>query len=60
VEAQHTAIDVGNALLSLAADRGDDLLVIGAYGHTRCRELVLGGVTRTLLQSMTIPVLMAR
>jgi nucleotide-binding universal stress UspA family protein len=60
VEAQHTAIDVGNALLSLAADRGDDLLVIGAYGHTRFRELVLGGVTRTLLQSMTIPVLMAR
>jgi nucleotide-binding universal stress UspA family protein len=59
VEAQHTSIDPGNALLSLAADRGDGLLVMGAYGHTRFLELVLGGVTRTMLQSMTIPVFMA-
>jgi nucleotide-binding universal stress UspA family protein len=60
VEAQQqTAIDEGNALLSLAADRGVGLLVMGAYGHTRLRELVLGGVTRTMLQSMTIPVFMA-
>jgi nucleotide-binding universal stress UspA family protein len=60
VETQHTAIDAGNALLSLAADRGDDLLVMGAYGHTRFREFMLGGVTRTMLQSMTVPVFMAR
>jgi nucleotide-binding universal stress UspA family protein len=59
VETQHTASDVGNALLSMAADRADGLLVMGAYGHTRFRELVLGGVTRTVLQSMTVPVLMA-
>ena len=59
VETQHSAIDAGNALLSLSADRGDDLLVMGAYGHTRFREFVLGGVTRTILQSMTVPVLMA-
>ena len=36
-----------------------DLLVIGAYGHSRVRELVLGGVTRHLLRHMTIPVLMS-
>ncbi|TFW19379.1 universal stress protein [Duganella callida] len=52
-------LDVGNALLSLAADCGADLLVMGAYGHQRWREIMLGGVTRRVLQNMTIPVLMA-
>ena len=52
-------IDVGNALLSHAADRGSDCLVMGGYGHSRLQEAVLGGATRTILQSMTIPVLMA-
>ena len=51
--------DHGEALLSIAADRTTNLIVMGGYGHTRFRELVLGGVTRTLLQSMTVPVLMA-
>jgi len=46
-------------LLSFAADVGADLLVMGCYGHSRTREWVLGGVTRTVLQSMTLPVLMA-
>lgn len=49
----------GEALLSAAADVDADLLVMGAYGHTRFREIVLGGVTRTVLQAMTVPVLMA-
>jgi nucleotide-binding universal stress UspA family protein len=49
----------GEGLLSLAADVGADLLVMGCYGHSRTRELVLGGATRTVLQSMTLPVLMA-
>jgi nucleotide-binding universal stress UspA family protein len=49
----------GEGLLSLAADVGTDLLVMGCYGHSRTRELVLGGATRTVLQSMTLPVLMA-
>jgi nucleotide-binding universal stress UspA family protein len=49
----------GDVLLSRAADLGADLLVIGAYGHSRARELLLGGVTRTVLQSMTLPVLMS-
>lgn len=51
--------DIGDALLSQASDLSADLLVMGAYGHSRLRETILGGVTRTVLQSMTIPVLMA-
>ncbi|MBX3621980.1 MAG: universal stress protein [Rhizobacter sp.] len=49
----------GDRLLSLTADLGSDLLVMGCYGHSRARELVLGGATRTVLRSMTLPVLMA-
>lgn len=59
---RHSAVpsgEPGEALLSLAADVGADLLVMGCYGHSRTRELVLGGATRTVLQSMTLPVLMA-
>ena len=52
-------VGVGESLLSLAADVGADLLVMGCYGHSRARELVLGGATRTILRSMTVPVLMA-
>jgi nucleotide-binding universal stress UspA family protein len=52
-------LDVANTILSHNADRGSDLLVMGAYGHSRLRELVLGGVTRTILREMTVPVLMA-
>ena len=54
-----TDISVGDLMLSYAADRGIDLIVMGAYGHTRLRELVLGGATRNLLQHMTVPVLMS-
>jgi len=52
-------IPAGDVLLSRAADLGADLLVIGAYGHSRVRELLLGGATRSILQSMTVPVLMS-
>jgi nucleotide-binding universal stress UspA family protein len=51
--------DVANVILSQAADCGADLLVMGGYGHTRIREFVLGGATRGILGSMTVPVLMA-
>lgn len=51
--------NVGEQLLSIAATRGSDLLVMGAYGHLRLRELLLGGATRTILRSMTLPVLLA-
>ena len=50
---------VGESLLSLAADLSADLLVMGCYGHSRARELVLGGASRSVLRSMTLPVLMA-
>jgi nucleotide-binding universal stress UspA family protein len=53
-------IDVGSQVLSRAADMSADLIVMGAYGHSRMRELVLGGVSRTILESMTAPVLMSR
>jgi nucleotide-binding universal stress UspA family protein len=49
---------VGAALLSVAADEGFDLLVMGAYAHSRLRETFLGGVTRTVLAQMTLPVLL--
>ena len=52
-------IDVGNTLLSRASDLGADLIVMGCYGHSRMRELILGGATREVLRHMTVPVLMS-
>ncbi len=51
--------NVGEALLDIAAERGNDLLVMGGYGSTRFRQFLLGGVTRTILGEATIPVLMS-
>ena len=51
--------DVGGVILSRAADHDVDLIVMGVYGHSRLREMVLGGASRTLLSSMTVPILMA-
>lgn len=50
--------DVADTLLSHAADVGADLCVMGGYGHSRLREVVLGGATRGMLRAMTLPVLM--
>ncbi|RZF25683.1 universal stress protein [Paraburkholderia sp. UYCP14C] len=50
---------VGDALLSQASDLGCDLIVMGAYAHSRMHEVVLGGATRTMLKSMTVPVLLS-
>lgn len=50
--------DIGCAILSRAADQSADLIVMGAYGHSRAKERVLGGATRTIFESMTAPVLM--
>ena len=52
-------IDTTSAILSYVADAGADLIVMGGYGHSRLREFVLGGVTRGILGSMTVPVLMS-
>ena len=54
-----TSMEVGAQILSRAADLSADLIVMGAYGHSRVREQILGGATRTLLESMTVPVLMS-
>ena len=54
-----SGIGAGEALLSHASDLGANLLVMGAYGHSRTREYVFGGATRTILSSMTVPVLMS-
>jgi nucleotide-binding universal stress UspA family protein len=61
-EATHIHADdiaIGDMILSRAADCGADLIVMGAYGHARLREIVLGGATRNLLEHMTAPVLMS-
>jgi nucleotide-binding universal stress UspA family protein len=62
VEVNRTAlgdIDVADVILSHAADAGSDFIVMGGYGHSRLREFVLGGVTRSIMRSMTAPVLMS-
>lgn len=51
--------DIQATILSVAADEGLDLLVMGGYGHSRLQERVLGGVTRDMLSCMTVPVLMS-
>lgn len=57
-EAAESAGGVGESLLSMATDLSADLLVLGCYSHARAREWILGGVSRTILRSMTVPVLM--
>ncbi len=52
-------LSVDDVLLNQVADSGADMLVMGAYGHSRLREMVLGGVTRHILDHMTVPVLMS-
>jgi nucleotide-binding universal stress UspA family protein len=51
--------DIQPTILSIAADTGLDLIVMGGYGHSRLNERILGGVTRGMLQSMTVPALMS-
>ena len=51
--------DVASVILSHAADTGADMLVMGGYGHSRLREFILGGATRAILGSMTVPTLMS-
>jgi nucleotide-binding universal stress UspA family protein len=57
--AGYAGSDIGNALLSHVADVDADLLVMGCWGHGRLTERLLGGATRTVLGSMTVPVLMS-
>jgi nucleotide-binding universal stress UspA family protein len=63
VSAARTVVSDGlsaaDVLLDYASDISADLLVVGGYGHSRTREMIMGGVTRDLLRHMTIPVLMS-
>ena len=52
-------IDVASAILSHAADTDASLIVMGGYGHSKLRELALGGATRGIIESMTVPTLMS-
>jgi nucleotide-binding universal stress UspA family protein len=54
-----TDSDVANTILSYVADASADLIVMGGYGHSRLREFILGGVTRGILEAMTVPTLMS-
>jgi nucleotide-binding universal stress UspA family protein len=54
-----TDVDVANMILSRAADTGADFMAMGGFGHSRLRELVLGGATRGVLAAMTVPTLMS-
>ncbi|WP_028228556.1 universal stress protein [Paraburkholderia ferrariae] len=58
-ESAARGFETGAAILSRASDVHADLIVAGAYAHARIEERVLGGVTRTLLESMTVPVLLS-
>ena len=62
VEIKHVnpgSVGVQAAIRDYAAESGADFMVMGGYGHSRLREFILGGVTRSILKSMTIPVLMS-
>jgi len=52
-------LDIGSAILNAVSDHNADMIVMGAYGHSRLREWVFGGATRTILQSMTVPTLLS-
>jgi nucleotide-binding universal stress UspA family protein len=52
-------IDVGTTILNFVSDSSTDLLVMGGYGHSRLRQFILGGATRSILESMTVPTLMS-
>ncbi|MBU6464834.1 MAG: universal stress protein [Proteobacteria bacterium] len=59
VDMPGVGIDIQPLILSLAADENLDMLVLGAYGHSPLREGILGGVTRAMMQTMTLPTLMS-
>ena len=50
---------IGDTVLNYVADNGNDMIVMGGYGHSRMREFLFGGATREILEAMTVPVLMA-
>jgi len=59
IELPAARAEIQPSILSLAADENLDMLVMGAYGHSRLQEGILGGVTRAMLRTMTVPTLMS-
>lgn len=59
VHATSEGVGIGNVILNVAADSGCDMIVMGLYNRSRAREWILGGTSKTLLQSMTVPILFA-
>jgi nucleotide-binding universal stress UspA family protein len=59
LSANESGMDVGDSLLSFAADKGSDLIVMGAYGHSRVREFILGGMSRHALEMSPVALWMA-
>lgn len=59
IAVQSDPSNIQPTILSVAADEGLDMLVMGGYGHSRLQETVLGGVTREMFRSMTVPTLMS-
>ena len=51
--------NIQSSILSIAADESINILVMGGYGHSRLKETVFAGVTREMLESMTVPTLMS-
>jgi nucleotide-binding universal stress UspA family protein len=56
-EVMATEYTVGEEIRVRAIDRGSEMIVMGIYGHSRFREMALGGVSRHMLREMTIPIL---
>lgn len=59
IDSDTSKLDTGQTLIAASTDCGADLLVMGAYGHSRLREMLMGGASRTMLESMQVPVWMA-
>jgi len=59
VERTHPEVGVDTVILNFLSDIGADLLVMGAFGHSRLREKAFGGVTNSILHQMTVPVMMS-
>jgi nucleotide-binding universal stress UspA family protein len=59
VSTHETIKDIGHTLLRLCREHNNDLLIMGAYGHSRFKEMILGGTTQTIFKEMTIPVFMS-
>lgn len=57
VSIHNTKVDIGNALISIASELNSDFIVMGGYGHSRFKEMLMGGATRTMLKNMAVPTL---